>query len=94
MFDPLDGITVTSRLRQWAGPDSNRGLTDYESAADPPKPTGKTSKRGKRATPGATLHGPAAVANPELSTVVDNWTTLPEAVKAGIVAMVRASIAR
>jgi len=45
-------------------------------------------KRPQRATRGATRHLPD---DPGLTVVIDAWDRLPEAVRAGIVAMVRAS---
>ncbi|NOT02909.1 MAG: hypothetical protein HOP29_20095 [Phycisphaerales bacterium] len=35
--------------------------------------------------------GPTNSTDPELAAVVEAWTTLPDAIRAGIVAMVRAS---
>jgi hypothetical protein len=45
--------------------------------------------RTLRATHGATPE--CVVADPDLAAVVDAWPELPEAIKAGIVAMVKAS---
>lgn len=38
------------------------------------------------------LHAPKAPFDPELAAVVDAWPTLPGAIKAGILAMVRAGV--
>ena len=44
-----------------------------------------------RATHSATLSVKSAPSDPDLSAVIDAWPTLPKAIRAGIVAMVRAS---
>ncbi len=84
-------------LAQWARRDSNprrRMPADLQSAGIEQKPPRKPGERKERATAGATLSGLAGLDDPDLSTVVDNWPALPEAVKIGILAMVRAASAR
>ena len=54
------------------------------------KPTSGTHKRGFEG-PGATRWAPGWTDEPDLVAVVTAWPDLPEAVKAGIVAMVQAS---
>lgn len=58
------------------------------------KPTGKARVRGQRgADSGAVASsGPGAAAdNPDLAALARTWDSLPEAIRAGIIAMTRAA---
>ena len=61
-------------------------MADLQSDREPRKPRGKQGLR-ERCTPRCTL----APADPALSAVVEAWSSLPPAVRAGILAMVEAS---
>ena len=61
-------------------------MADLQSDREPRIPRVKQGLRG-RCTPGCTL----APADPALSAVVEAWSSLPPAVRAGILAMVEAS---
>ena len=82
-------------MRQWAGSDSNRRLTDYESAAwesqdientglTPSPPTARNT--GRNTKPGI---GP--ITDADLTRIVEAWPALPEPIRASIMAMVEAA---
>jgi hypothetical protein len=64
---------------------------EHSNPASRQEPTQSAPKRPLRATVGATGALPA---DPDLATVIDAWNRLPEAVRAGIVAMVKAASGR
>ena len=94
--DVLARWAVRSALH-WAGSDSNRRLADYESAAanvQGAKNAGVVKSSTGMAAPGAARsvesEGETAQLDPDLTRLIDAWPELPEAIRAGIVAMVRA----
>jgi hypothetical protein len=70
------------------------GGKGLEHPADPPRktpiPQGGGAESGARGAPEAVAGGGAAD-DPDLRRVVEAWPALPPAVRAGVVAMVRAS---
>jgi hypothetical protein len=73
--------------RKWSGAGSNRRHTDFQSANKPRNP------REKRPTSDDCQQ--IASSKPEipsdLQAIIDAWPTLPDAIKAGIVAIVRST---
>ena len=56
----------------------------------PLNPEGKANSE-KCAAPGAAVQIDNSTLDPDLQTIIDRWPALPDAVKAGILAMVQAS---
>ena len=64
------------------------GVTGFEPAT---KTSGKTHIRGKGGAKSGALGAQDAPIDPDLAMVVKRWTSLPEAVKQDVVAIVRAA---
>ena len=59
---------------------------------DPLDAKAKSVSKLRKTDPALTAHGQRAASNdPDLTAVIDAWDRLPDAVRAGILAMVRAS---
>ncbi len=56
----------------------------------PLNPEGKANSE-KCAAAGAAVELDNSTLDPDLQTIIDRWPALPDAIKAGIIAMVRAS---
>jgi len=61
--------------------------------ADTPENTGKTSVSSEAGADAGAVETKLAQFSPDLQSLIDAWPTLPEAIKAGILAMVRAASA-
>ena len=88
--NPLIFNTVRDKRREsaeWSGPGLNWRHTDFQSENKPRKPR---EKRGPLATC-QQIASSRAEMPPDLQTVIDAWPSLPAAIQAGILAMVKAT---
>jgi site-specific recombinase XerC len=73
-------------------PDSNRGITDLQSAGTAAvSPDDATAKPSISEAASLSLPYEAAKLPPDLASVVDAWALMPEAIRAAILAMIRAA---
>jgi hypothetical protein len=68
--------------QNWSGKDRIR---------TPPENTGKTGVSDQSSAESGALDPQNAILDPELAAVVEAWPALPEAIRAGILAMIRAA---
>jgi len=64
------------------------GVTGLEHPADS---TGNSAVRDQSSAESGAVGAQTAFADPDLAAVVEAWPSLPEAIKAGILAMIRAA---
>ena len=84
----------TSRTSPSSPDDTSHLRQTHQGRSSRPNPTLPGPSRSPRATRGATrvcVVAPAPEDNPDLAAVVEAWPDLPEALKAGILAMVKAA---
>ena len=71
-------------------PATRKRAPDFESGADCVKPE-ENDTFSNSAAVGAAVGRENTAVDPDLATIIERWTDLPEPLKAGMVAMVRAA---
>ena len=66
-------------------------LADGEGFEHPPYSSGNTGVAAESGAESGALDAESRSEDPELGTIIDAWPTLPDALKAGILAMIRAT---